>query len=469
MPSLTVPKFLLKNGKWINIKKINTIDIIKNKWIDNNNVTYFLKENLDWIEFKNGIKTNRYEEILTEFNYVLMYSEKAKTYNILTSSDLFSGKSLHNMSFIDEGKWDLTIEDNNDDQFQSQESFKVENETFKTKWLKLDGGNSYYIKENYSWIEKYENDSIAGIFEEIHFNSNYIILFDSKRNFFVKLTDDVAYWGLNANIMFYLANGKWKEKEIKLEEINSDNIKKQFDNIKQALDTEPVITSFSYKNKFDDNEKNQILNEPFDNKSISIDSIDKVEFEQYSDYFDELNTEVEPIEYNTNILNDSIDQFGYNEFTDYFEVSKTEFADNEILDESIDNKRLSINSIDKKSISNDSIDQALKRSLDNVQSLVNLNKQNKIVKKNNENICNSEILDKQELKIPKASIDNDIKPLISNQKSIDYCLNKTDLPVNHAVKNLDPVSNSQRKTEYIKTKTLKKTTHIRIGLNFKMN
>ena len=98
-----------------------------------------------------------------------------------------------------------------------------------------------------------------------------------------------------------------------------------------------------------------------------------------------------------------------------------------------------------------------------------MNKQNKIVKKNNENICNSEILDKQELKIPKASIDNDIKPLISNQKSIDYCLNKTDLPVNHAVKNLDPVSNSQRKTEYIKTKTLKKTTHIRIGLNFKIN
>jgi len=486
MPSLTVPKFLLKNGKWINIKKINTIDITKNKWIDNNNVTYFLKENLNWIEYKNGVKTDRYEEILTEFNYVLMYSEKSKIYNILTSSDLFSGKSLHNMSFIDEGKWDLTIEDNNDDQFQLYDSFKVENETFKTKWLKLDGGNSYYIKENYSWIEKYENGSIAGIFEEIHSNSNYIILFDSKRNFFVKLTDDIAYWGLNSNIMFYLANGKWKEKEMESEEINSDNIKKQFDNIKQALDTEPVVASFSYKNKFDDNEKNQILNEPMDNKSLSIDSIDKVEFEQYSDYFDELKTEVEPIEYHTNILNDSIDQ---NEFTDYFEVSKTEFADNEMLDETVDNKTLSIdsidkvtfdhfkdyfdefkfNKIDKKSISNDSIDEAIKRSLDNVHSLVNMNKQNKIVKKNNESICNSEVLTKQELKIPKASIDHDTKPLISNQKSIDHCLNKTDLPVDHAVKNLDPVNNSQRKTEYIKTKTLKKTTHIRIGLNFKMN
>ena len=454
----------------MDVKAFKKVDL-QNKWIKNNSETYFLKENLNWIEYKNGVKIDSYEEIPTEFNYVLMYSEKTKIYNILTSSDLFSGKSLHNMSFIDEGKWDLTIES----------PIFVENEKAKTKWLKLDGGNSYYIKENYSWIEKYENGGIAGIFEEIYSDPNYLILFDSKRNFFVKLTDDVAYWGINDKIMFYLSDGKWKEKELELEEINSDNIKKQFDSIKQALDTEPVITSFSYKNKFDDNEKNQILNEPINNKSLSIDSIDEVEFEQYSDYFDELKSEVEPIEYNTNILNDSIDQFGYNEFTDYFEVSKTEFADNEILDESIDNKRLSINSIehckdyfdefkfnsiDKKSISNDSIDQAIKRSLDNVQSLVNMNKQNKIVKKNNESICNSEVLDKQELKIPKSSIDNDI---ISNQKTIDYCLNKTDLPVNDAVKSLDPVNNSQRKTEYIKTKTLKKTTHIRIGLNFKMN
>ena len=139
------------------------------------------------------------------------------------------------MSFIDEGKWDLTIEDNNDDQFQSQESFKVENETFKTKWLKLDGGNSYYIKENYTWIEKYENGGIAGIFEEIYSDPNYLILFDSKRNFFVKLTDDVAYWGINDKIMFYLSDGKWKEKELESEEINADNIKNQINSIRQSL------------------------------------------------------------------------------------------------------------------------------------------------------------------------------------------------------------------------------------------
>jgi hypothetical protein len=87
-----------------------------------------------------------------------MYSEKTKIYNILTSTDLFSGKNLQNMKFIDEGKWDQTIES----------LIFVENEKIKNKWLKLDGGNSYYIKENYSWIEKYENGGIAGIFEEIY-------------------------------------------------------------------------------------------------------------------------------------------------------------------------------------------------------------------------------------------------------------------------------------------------------------
>jgi hypothetical protein len=53
--------------------------------------------------------------------------------------------------------------------------------------------------------------------------------------------------------MFYLSDGKWKEKELESEEINADNIKMQFDNIKQALDTEPSITtniSSNYKKKY---------------------------------------------------------------------------------------------------------------------------------------------------------------------------------------------------------------------------
>ena len=172
MSSLIFPKFLLKNSKWVDVKTLNNVEL-KNKWIKNSSDTYFFKENSLWIEYKNGIKTATYQEIPTEFNYILIYTEKTKIFNILTSNDLFSGKNLQNMKFIDEGKWDQTIED----------TLKVD--TKKYKWLKLDGGHSYYTRENYSWIEKYENGSIAGIFEEVYSDPNYIILFDSKRNFHV--------------------------------------------------------------------------------------------------------------------------------------------------------------------------------------------------------------------------------------------------------------------------------------------
>ncbi len=327
MPSLTVPKFLLKNGKWINIKKINTIDITKNKWIDNNNVTYFLKENLNWIEYKNGVKTDRYEEILTEFNYVLMYSEKSKIYNILTSSDLFSGKSLHNMSFIDEGKWDLTIEDNNDDQFQLYDSFKVENETFKTKWLKLDGGNSYYIKENYSWIEKYENGGIAGIFEEIYSDPNYLILFDSKRNFFVKLTDDVAYWGINDKIMFYLSDGKWKEKELESEEINSFSIKNQIDSIRQSLEEllvnseQPNISStHKLRTTNEENFKTEKLSP--ENSAISIEQ-DQNNSEKFKTHIQE--TIQQPLDTKQTILTRHADNIKNKEENQNFEILNAKF------------------------------------------------------------------------------------------------------------------------------------------------
>jgi hypothetical protein len=171
MSNLALPKFLLKNNKWIDVKTLN-YSSFNEKWIKNNNETYFVKENLDWIEFNNGVKIGTNKEIPTEFNYVLMHDEKTNTYNLLTTADLFSGNNLKKMKFIDEGKW---VEKN-------ENKINFENETTKTKWLKLDGGNSYYIKENYSWIEKYENGSIAGIFEETFSDQNYLILFDKKRN-----------------------------------------------------------------------------------------------------------------------------------------------------------------------------------------------------------------------------------------------------------------------------------------------
>ncbi len=124
MSALILPKFLLKYSKWMDVKTFKKVEL-QNKWIKNNSETYFLKENLNWIEYKNGVKIDSYEEIPTEFNYVLMYSEKTKIYNILTSTDLFSGKNLQNMKFIDEGKWDQTIDS----------LIFVENEKVKNKWL----------------------------------------------------------------------------------------------------------------------------------------------------------------------------------------------------------------------------------------------------------------------------------------------------------------------------------------------
>jgi hypothetical protein len=449
MSALILPKFLLKYSKWMDVKAFKKVDL-QNKWIKNNSETYFLKENLNWIEYKNGVKIDSYEEIPTEFNYVLMYSEKTKIYNILTSSDLFSGKNLQNMKFIDEGKWDLTIES----------PIFVENEKAKTKWLKLDGGNSYYIKENYTWIEKYENGGIAGIFEEIYSDPNYLILFDSKRNFFVKLTDDVAYWGINDKIMFYLSDGKWKEKELESEEINADNIKNQINSIRQSL-KELIVNSEQSNNSSTHklrttNEENykteklspedsvisieqdqnnsekfkthiqETIQQPLDTKQTILTryNVDNNKNKEENQNFEILNAQFQPIHLSNSVISFRQDQDNLEKLnTNIKEEEIQQLLDTEQTKYNVDNIK------NKEEIENFEILNAKFES--NNLDTSNEKLKNSINKKRESVVDNfidhqynidSQYID--HLKKITANIDNDIESIISNRISIDNILNK---------------------------------------------
>jgi hypothetical protein len=458
MSALILPKFLLKYSKWMDVKTFKKVEL-QNKWIKNNSETYFLKENLNWIEYKNGVKIDSYEEIPTEFNYVLMYSEKTKIYNILTSTDLFSGKNLQNMKFIDEGKWDQTKES----------LIFVENEKVKNKWLKLDGGNSYYIKENYSWIEKYENGGIAGIFEEIYSDPNYLILFDSKRNFFVKLTDDVAYWGINDKIMFYLSDGKWKEKELESEEINSFSIKNQIDSIRQSLE-ELLVNSeqpnISSTHKLRTTNEENFITEKLspENSAISIEQ-DQNNSEKFKTHIQE--TIQQPLDTKQTILTRHADNIKNKEENQNFEILNAKFEP-DFLKNSVISIRQDQDNLEK--FKTDMIEEKIQRPLDTEQTL--LTAYNVDSNNNKEEIQNFEILnakfesnnfDSKNEKLEKsidnkresvlgnqdtvvdnfidhqynidsqyidhlkkitANIDNDIESIISNRISIDNILNK---------------------------------------------
>ena len=77
------------------------------------------------------------------------------------------------------------------------------------KWLKTDGTDGYFLKQDNEWFEVLNGLAFAN-YKEIQFDAHEAIIFDEKRNLFVKLTDEYIFYGKNPNYMEFFSSGRWE-------------------------------------------------------------------------------------------------------------------------------------------------------------------------------------------------------------------------------------------------------------------